>query len=65
VDLITQTANDMLTGQLYRFSLEELVLDAGIGNAVFWADFTPFDKAITKCWMSHLWKFVSDNEIEI
>jgi hypothetical protein len=35
VDLITQATNDMLTGQLYRFSLEELVLDAGIGKCSF------------------------------
>jgi hypothetical protein len=38
IDLLTQMANDSLTGQLYHItlsSLEELVLEAGIGHMIF------------------------------
>ena len=57
-DLIHHTSQGTLTGDLYRSTLEQLMINIGYGHDLFCAPFVILGKLMPHTWMVHLWEFL-------
>ena len=54
---------DSNTGQLMRTTLQQLLLEIGVGGNIFRRDHNEWKFITTKSWISMCWKFASENRL--
>ena len=54
-----------LTGSMIRAQHEQLLVETGLDPPLFNQPFKPWKKALTKCWLSHLWEFLEDSHLKM
>ena len=64
-DLIHHTSQGTLTGDLYRSTLEQLLINIGYGSDLFSAPYEILGKLMPYTWMTHLWEFLDSNGIQL
>ena len=64
-DLIHQTSHNTLTGDLYRATLEQLMINIGYGSDLFGAPYPVLGKLMPYTWMTHLWEFLHKYGIRV
>ena len=64
-DLIHHTSQRTLTGELYRATLEQLLINIGYGSDLFGAPYDELGDLMPYTWMTHLWEFLDNNGIEL
>ena len=57
-DLLHHTSQGTLTGELYRSTLEQLIINIGYGSDLFAAPFAKLGALMPYTWMTHLWEFL-------
>ena len=64
-DLLYPTSHATLTGDSYRSTLEQLMVNIGYGTDLFQVPYDLLGKLMPYTWMTHLWEFVYCNAIQI
>ena len=64
-DLIHQTSQGTLTGEMYRLTLEQLIVNIGYGDDLFSAPYALMGKLMPYTWMTHLWEFLDRYGIQL
>ena len=64
-DLIHQTSQGTLTGELYRSTLEQLMVNIGYGSDLFSAPYATLGKLMPYTWMTHLWEFLDRRGLQL
>ena len=64
-DLIHHTSQGTLTGDLYRSTLEQLMINIGYGSDLFSAPYAALGKLMPYTWMTHMWEFLAGNGLRV
>jgi hypothetical protein len=59
------TANNNITGQLIRHTLEATKLEVGCDGPLLGKAYSKYKELVTPTWLTHTWEFLSDNNMQI
>jgi hypothetical protein len=64
-DILNHTYSNTTTGQLFRTSLEYLLLELGMENDLSAVDYTKYHILATNCLLKSTWEFLSLHKIKL